>query len=90
MHTYEVVASKDIAEEMARYEGAEYEKLEFDHCGIINPIKDEAEAIEFAERFDENGPNFMLYYRFRFTGDYLPSKERWASFGVRVQDSDAL
>jgi len=86
MHTYEVVTTKAIAEEMARYDEAEFEELEFIALGRIKPITDELEAIHVVTtRYGEDSLDSMLHYRYRFTSEYLPSKKRWASFGVRVE-----
>ena len=87
MYTYEAETTRSIAEEMARYDEATYQQLHFVRLGSIKPINDEQEAItRCTELFGAESLDGLLIYRWRFTSVDPPTKERWASFGVKVVD----
>jgi len=82
MHIYEAETTRSIAEEMARYDQATLIQLHFVRLGLIKPINDEQEAIAYCRNQGEI--DTCLVYRWRFTSIDPPTKERWASFGVKV------
>lgn len=85
MYEYEVETTWAIVKEMAHYDEATYQLLSFVRLGLTNPITDEAEApARCAELF---GAENMKIYRWHLTSEHAPAKERWASFGVTVEDA---
>ena len=83
-HHYEVEATKDVVEEMARYDGATYHLLHFVRLGILNPITDYGEALFYCG--DQDEVDSRLVYRWHLTGESPPTVERWLSFGVKVEE----
>lgn len=86
MKTYNVTTTVTIANEMARYDNAQYKRGRFVRLGYIKPITIERDAIAWCNEhgFDAHD---MLQYEFTFTSERVTIK-RWQSFGVCVNVND--